>query len=311
MLVSSIRKNHPTLSNTAILLYLLIYEKIKKTRKNSVFYKSKEMQEDLYASDKLCSSAVAELEEVGLILVDRSSRSYVYSLGISPTDPPRDSRRNSDGDTPSKESPINNNIISISGVSSDKSDNHAQDIDSDPFADADLGGIEADAAQVRLVFDALRGWRGKKPLYIRHYAAPYKVELYPAEIRSRMRELTPEHIEYVCRSYAAQKEHIRHVTAWLQSALYYAPERMAREQTAAIAVGETHTPDAPPPAAPRKPRPKFSDFKQRAYSADDYAAIERMALAASDATLGGGYMPSDLTRGAMPRAADRHIGGAG
>ncbi len=316
MLISELQKKHPNLTHTAIILYFWIEEKYKKSGKTSLYYTIKTMCVDTGSTDKTIRESLKSLEAEGLILIDRSEKKYRYSLPQqhkpTPPHPPKKRGNNSAVKNTAKKSPIyTNNIISISGVISDISDNQTQDIDSDPFSAADLSGIEADAAQVRLVFEALRAWRGKKPLYIRHYACPYKVELHPREIRARMRELTPDHIAYVCRSYATQKDHIRHATTWIQSALYYAPERMAQAQTAAVAVGETHALDAPTPAAPKKQRPKFGDFCQRQYTAEDYAAIERMALAASDALLGGHISPYDSTGGAAHRPADRHIGGTG
>ena len=137
---------------------------------------------------------------------------------------------------------------------------------------------------MRLIYDALRSWRGTKPLWIRHYACRYKVEVYPAEIRARIRKLSSEQIEYVCRSYAAYKGEIRHSTTWLQSALFFAAERMEQASLAAAAGGEIHPQTSPPQApqpqrqAPQKPRNSFHFEAERLYAAEDYASLEAAIL---------------------------------
>lgn len=289
MLISILQKNHPNLTPAAIVLYLWIEEKCKKSGKNFLFYCLKDMSNDSGISDRKCRDLIKVLESEHLILIEKSGRSYRYSLPDSPKSPNPPKKRNkipekSAAKKSHKNKYIKNNIVNISDISDIsanqnivplRSDPQSQPLP-DPFATADISGFEADAEQVRLVWRSLATWRGKKSLYIGFDAGSrQKIPHDPAETRERMKALTPEQVAYVVRGYSEHSAQIKHKTAWIQSALYYSAERMAAEAAPPVAVGETHAPNAPVPvatAAKPKQRNKFCNFEQRTY---DYDALER------------------------------------
>ena len=243
MRINNLLITHPNVSNSAVIVYMLLCHLAEVDGKfnRQVECNIKDMIALRQMSDRTIRTAIKQLVGEGIITVQHYSHgpSTYYLCDLEDPQPPKPRKTEAKpkitavkpADT--KESLLNN-IYKIKNIS----ENQISDIDDHEsiFDSEKVRALPEDkVTAVKAVFVQLRDWRGTKPLYI-GYKGRNKIAYLPEAVRRQMQRITVDQLVTVITLF--DRKRVQGTgTAWIQAALMR-PVSLAKQDSERMVRGE-------------------------------------------------------------------------